>query len=177
MKQSESGFVFCWALFFVPVFPSSSDQLHVLRLGKEEKMSYNNGYEKKEFIRRHVEMRKEYQDAGMDEALIEDIFIYDWEIQKSERVYREHCAGADEACREATSEDEYFAGEGDWPEQLEDERLYRIVSQLTADQKHILWLYAFEGKTQEEIAKELGVNQSAIAKRLNRIRNKFKSFK
>lgn len=137
-------------------------------------MSYNNGYEKKEFIRRHEKMRKEYQDAGMDEAAIKDIFIYDWELQKKERVYREHCVYFGNSCTECAYEDEYFSDENNWLEHIEDKGLHKIASSLTEEQKHILWLYAFEGRTQEEIAIILGINRVTVAKRLERIRKKFK---
>ena len=39
-------------------------------------MHFNDGYERKKFIREHEKMRKEYRQAGMNDTQIDKIFLY-----------------------------------------------------------------------------------------------------
>ena len=41
-------------------------------------MHFNDGYERKKFIKKHEKMRKEYRKAGMSEEEIDEIFLYDF---------------------------------------------------------------------------------------------------
>ena len=53
-------------------------------------MHFNDGYERKKFIREHEKMRKEYRQAGMSDAQIDEIFLYDWDRYKEQRNYCLH---------------------------------------------------------------------------------------
>ena len=53
-------------------------------------MGFNYGLEKKKFDKEWEKLRKEYLAAGMDEAAIEAMHEFDWDVFKSERIYCNH---------------------------------------------------------------------------------------
>ena len=53
-------------------------------------MGFNYGLEKKKFDGEWERLRREYAAAGMDEAAIEAMHEFDWQIFKRERTYCRH---------------------------------------------------------------------------------------
>lgn len=64
-------------------------------------MHFNDGYERKKFIREHEKMRKEYRQAGMSDAQIDEIFLYDWDRYREQRndcVHTRYIEQYEESC-------------------------------------------------------------------------------
>ena len=61
-------------------------------------------------------------------------------------------------------------------QEIENERLRKAIKQLTKEQQWIVEQVFFEGRTQVEIAKELGIDHTSIRDRLRVIYKKIKVF-
>ena len=141
-------------------------------------MHFNDGYERKKFIKEHEKMRKEYRQAGMSDAQIDEIFLYDWDRYKEQRnhcLHNRHIA-ENEEFESSGIEDEIYLRADNWHQAIENVNLYSAIMSLNDEQRLIIWLYAFEGLTQQEIGEFFGVSRSAIQKRINAIRKRIKIF-
>ncbi len=139
-------------------------------------MKFNDGYERKKFISEHEKMRKEYRKAGMSDEKIDEIFLYDWDRYKEQR---NHCLHNRyireyEEFGSITIEDEIYLRMDNWHEAIENISLYLAIMSLSDEQRYIIWLYAFEGLTQKEIAENFGISHFAVQKRIEVIRKKIK---
>ncbi len=141
-------------------------------------MHFNDGYERKKFIKEHEKMRKEYRKAGMSDDKIDEIFLYDWDRYKEQRnhcLHNRHIA-ENEEFESSGIEDEIYLRADNWHQAIENVNLYSAIMSLNDEQRLIIWLYAFEGLTQQEIGEFFGVSRSAIQKRINAIRKRIKIF-
>lgn len=141
-------------------------------------MHFNDGYERKKFIKEHEKMRKEYRKAGMSDDKIDEIFLYDWDRYKEQRnhcLHNRHMA-ENEEFESSGIEDEIYLRADNWHQAIENVNLYSAIMSLNDEQRLIIWLYAFEGLTQQEIGEFFGVSRSAIQKRINAIRKRIKIF-
>ena len=141
-------------------------------------MHFNDGYERKKFIKEHEKMRKEYRNAGMSDDKIDEIFLYDWDRYKEQRnhcLHNRHIA-ENEEFESSGIEDEIYLRADNWHQAIENVNLYSAIMSLNDEQRLIIWLYAFEGLTQQEIGEFFGVSRSAIQKRINAIRKRIKIF-
>ena len=141
-------------------------------------MHFNDGYERKKFIKEHKKMRKEYRKAGMSDDKIDEIFLYDWDRYKEQRnhcLHNRHIA-ENEEFESSGIEDEIYLRADNWHQAIENVNLYSAIMSLNDEQRLIIWLYAFEGLTQQEIGEFFGVSRSAIQKRINAIRKRIKIF-
>ena len=141
-------------------------------------MHFNDGYERKKFIKEHEKMRKEYRKAGMSDDKIDEIFLYDWDRYKEQRnhcLHNRHIA-ENEEFESSGIEDEIYLRADNWHQAIENVNLYLAIMSLNDEQRLIIWLYAFEGLTQQEIGEFFGVSRSAIQKRINAIRKRIKIF-
>ena len=59
---------------------------------------------------------------------------------------------------------------------LEVDRLHTALLQLPKEERALIYALFFDGKTESEVAKHLGVSRQAIQKRKNRILKKLKKF-
>ena len=141
-------------------------------------MHFNDGYERKKFIKEHEKMRKEYRKAGMSDDEIDEIFLYDWDRYKEQRNHCHHnrYIAENEEFESISIEDEIYLRADNWHQAIKNVNLYLAIMSLSDEQRLIIWLYAFEGLTQEEIKKFLGVSHSAIQKRIIAIRKRIKIF-
>ena len=156
-------------------------------------MSWNNGYETKSFRKRMERQAEEYRRLGMTEDQIRKIEVFDYEVFRSDKRYTKHTQWLDPITEEMDSElqssllkrcadrltvriepsmDEPFW----WINELEDECLWKAIESMTQTQKLILTLYAFEGKSQKEIAESFGRSQQDICKHLRCIKNKLHKY-
>ena len=141
-------------------------------------MHFNDGYERKKFIKEHEKMRKEYRKAGMSDDKIDEIFLYDWDRYKEQRnhcLHNRHIA-ENEEFESSGIEDEIYLRADNWHQAIENVNLYSAIMSLNDEQRLIIWLYAFEELTQQEIGEFFGVSRSAIQKRINAIRKRIKIF-
>ena len=116
-------------------------------------MHFNDGYERKKFIKEHEKMRKEYRKAGMSDDKIDEIFLYDWDRYKEQRnhcLHNRHIA-ENEEFESSGIEDEIYLRADNWHQAIENVNLYSAIMSLNDEQRLIIWLYAFEGLTQQEI--------------------------
>ena len=141
-------------------------------------MHFNDGYERKKFIKEHEKMRKEYRQAGMSDAQIDEIFLYDWDRYKEQRNYCIHTRYIEEyeEFESISTEEAFYLRAENWHQAIENVNLYSAIMSLNDEQRLIIWLYAFEGLTQQEIGEFFGVSRSAIQKRINAIRKRIKIF-
>ena len=141
-------------------------------------MHFNDGYERKKFIKEHEKMRKEYRKAGMSDDKIDEIFLYDWDRYKEQRnhcLHNRHIA-ENEEFESSGIEDEIYLRADNWHQAIENVNLYSAIMSLNDEQRLIIWLYAFEELTQQEIGEFFGVSRSAIQKKINTIRKRIKIF-
>ena len=123
-------------------------------------------------------MRKEYRKAGMSDDKIDEIFLYDWDRYKEQRnhcLHNRHIA-ENEEFESSGIEDEIYLRADNWHQAIENVNLYSAIMSLNDEQRLIIWLYAFEELTQQEIGEFFGVSRSAIQKRINAIRKRIKIF-
>jgi len=141
-------------------------------------MHFNDGYERKKFIKEHEKMRKEYREAGMTDEEIDEIFLYDWDWYKEQRNYCLHnrYIAENEEFESTSIEDAIYLRADNWHQAIENVNLYLAIMNLNDEQRLIIWLYAFEGLTQQEIGEFFGISRSAIQKRITVIRKRIKIF-
>lgn len=134
-------------------------------------MKFNYQTEKRKFDIRWDKLKKEYMDAGMDADAIEEMWQYDWNAFKKERVFSVHNqylsnidlqnngVNEDEGKNPLLNKfldtlainDKYFADVNQWIEKIESPSIVKQLKTLTDLQILILTNYVFEEKTQKEI--------------------------
>lgn len=161
-------------------------------------MGFNYGLEKKKFDLRWEKLRREYREAGMDEAAIEAMYEYDWQMFNADRAYFTHTQRMPEQCFEDDGDiacDDQSAllvkffdvfavlpqesGSGSrygWTEQIESEKLSKGLRRLSEQDIELLTLYVIEGYSVTEIAAMKGVSHPTISKKLKRIKNFLRNF-
>jgi len=156
-------------------------------------MKFNNGLEKKKFEIRWESMRKEYAEAGMSVYAINKMYEYDCKMYLNERKFCDHNQymssvnseneGGEDAI--AIRYEERFINEDvhweqwsryGWIENIDNVELYRYLKTLPEERLDLITMYVFEEKTQEEIAKILGISRSSVADRIARIKNNLKKY-
>ena len=56
------------------------------------------------------------------------------------------------------------------------ERIHKAIAKLEPQQKWLIYQVYFEGRTQSEIAREIGIDSGSVRHRMQRIREKLKKF-
>ncbi len=143
--------------------------------------------EKKRFEQEWAKLRREYAEAGMDDESIEQMYAFDLESFRSQRVYEAHTQPlpseylTDDGQGHSTlfqkfkrsmtsfSESDFFGPYG-WVETVEDQRLAACLKQLSREDLELLTRSAIDGYTQPEIARSIGCSQSVISRKLKRIK-------
>lgn len=151
-------------------------------------MGFNYAKEHRKFEAKWKKLRREYEEAGMDEDAIEQIYQFDLEVFCSERSYSNHTQplpdmhvsenAADHStllrkfeslsCEldELAYSDRYF-----WIDTIEKTELATKLKQLTRPELELLTLSAIYEYKQWEIAWLLGCHQSVVSRRLKKIKN------
>ena len=140
-------------------------------------MCWNDGYERRKFEARQKKQAEEYRALGMTEEQIKEMYEFDLEQYKSDRRYHMHTQpftssdfddGEDDES-ESTLLNKFFdeltviidsSSEHSrywWIEEIEDEELAYRVQCLSSDEIEMLTLLAFDGYTQAEAAKKMGI--------------------
>lgn len=161
-------------------------------------MEFNYGLEKKKFDRKWERLRGEYAAAGMDEASIEAMYEFDWQVFKRERTYCRHTQQipqqqfeddgdvAEEGCfalyMKYADSFSVAAAEVDkarrdsWLDEIGSEALAERLKKLCGSDLELLTLYVFEGYKVTEIARMQGVSQPVISKKISRLKKYLKNF-
>lgn len=155
-------------------------------------MSWNNGYERKQFDEDQEKQAVEYRKAGMSEEAIAAMHEFDEEAFHARRAWEEHKQDI-EAAKSNGEETEYeqtivqrffdrFTTAYDtygthsrhwWLQELNDPRLVKAIPKLTQDDIELLTLVVIEGYTQKECAVKLHIGRRAIGYRLKAVFDKF----
>ena len=159
-------------------------------------MSWNNGYERKKFEARQKKQAEEYKAQGMTEEQIKAMYEFDLEQYKSDRRYHLHTQpfsssdfddGEDDDS-ESTLLNKFFdeltvtidsSSEQSrywWIEEIEDEELAYRVKCLRSDEIEMLTALAFDGYTQAEAAKKMGIPYRTFKFKLHNIKDFLKKF-
>ena len=152
-------------------------------------MSFNYGYERKKFDAEQAKLREEYIAAGMSEEAIEEMYLFDLEeFRRRRRIANNESPMLDsdfeEGCEdeslsvylvrnmEAMSVTDIYhdSNRFGWLQEIEDIALYERLIQLSDESLEILTKYVFDGMTQSEIAKEKGIAQKNISKKIKKIK-------
>lgn len=156
-------------------------------------MSWNDGYERKNFMARMKKQAEEYRAAGMTEEQIQAMYEFDLGVYKSDRNYYSHTQeyeasdfeeGVDDSdnallnryFREfsVSYDDRYFC-ESDrfgWIESIDNPELARELHQMTLLDKEILTRTVFEGFKLNELVKALNVPYRTLKYHYSGIREK-----
>ena len=151
-------------------------------------MAWNNGLERKKFDEEQKRLAAEYRAAGMTEYQIEQMYQFDLDAFNSKRRFNEHTQQFPEDVLEESDDDksplfekflDSLSVELDlsdikdrywWIEEIEDEQLARKLKTLPIDDVELITQYVFEHRTQVEIAKQIGVSNVTIFKRIEKLK-------
>ena len=133
-------------------------------------MAYNHALEYRKFEAHQRRLRREYEQAGMREAEITAMYLFDLADFNRERRHQEHTRELPEDFGSPTD----FADEAHprlwWVEEVGDPALAARLKALSEADLELLTLYAMDGYTQPEIARQQGTTQQAISKKLARLK-------
>ncbi len=145
-------------------------------------MGFNYAKEKAEFDQQWAEIRKQYEELGMSQDVIEKIRSFDWDWFKSQRRYSNHLADLPEEVTVETIQQastETIPGDipasldsdpRQWLDEIEDEQLVRKLMQLSKDDIALLTHLVFEEYTQSEIAHQKAQKQQSISRQFQQIK-------
>lgn len=153
-------------------------------------MGFNYAVEKKKFERLWKKLRVEYAAAGMSDADIQKMYDFDWAIFRQERIYHLHTqefrmSMFDDLSPEQEDKsalmkkfleavsccDDYGTGsQYAWIEEINDSRISARLKELPPKDLDLLTRYAIGGYSQAELARQYGISQKNIHKKLQRIK-------
>ena len=153
-------------------------------------MEWNNGKERALFEKEQAQKRKEYLAAGMTEEQIQSLrsFDEDWyrkrrrEARHTQRLNITAFDEDDETqnpllkkfLHNFSVEDKHWENDRfDWIEQIENKQLYKAIKSLSDRDKEILSLLINDGFNETQAAKQLGVSQQAISKKIKKFQTIF----
>lgn len=161
-------------------------------------MSWNNGLERKKFKRKQEKQIEQYKSLGMTEEQINEIVAFDEEQFRSDRRYQEHTQDFSDSLFDADDGEDnghsplyslFFdqltetIDDGrdkmqpfSWVEDLQNTEMYNTVLSLREEDRMLLTLL-IEEKREVEIAEFFGVSQPAVAKRIRKIRERFRQLR
>jgi len=150
-------------------------------------MGFNYAKEKLRFDAEWLELAEEYRAAGFDEAGIQAMREFDWDVFRQRRTYEnrtqdlpsEAFDSADDVCSNLfkkystlTSgfDESEFSGRYDWIESIDNPVLAEKLKKLNDADKELLTLVAFDGYSQTEIAALQGCSKVVVCKKIKRIK-------
>lgn len=156
-------------------------------------MEWNNGKERALFEKEQAQKRKEYLAAGMTEEQIQSLRSFDEDWYRKRRREARHTQrlnitafdeddGDDETqnpllkkfLHNFSVEDKHWENDRfDWIEQIENKQLYKAIKSLSDRDKEILSLLINDGFNETQAAKQLGVSQQAISKKIKKFQTIF----
>ena len=140
-------------------------------------MGFNYGREKRKFDQEWERLQAEYEAAGMDEASILAIKLYDWQWFCSQRVYNDRVRPLSSECSQEarTAVDSGYHSRYSWILDVEDEGLSRRLQKLSQEDLELLTLMVVDGYRQADIARMKGCSRNAVYKKLKKIKKLLKN--
>ncbi len=154
-------------------------------------MSFNNGFERKQFNREQKRLAKKYRRVGMSETDIQAMHEYDLEVFRQYRRDREHAADPSDMMTtdESTGDSRYmdmdelpadaplvkYGNRYSWIDDINDPALHEAIVAMKQDYIEIITLM-MEGYQQNDITKTIGIAPSTLNEKIMRIREKLKKF-
>lgn len=155
-------------------------------------MKFNYAAEKIKFDREQEKLAKQYREAGMSEEAIQEMYDYDYEQFKKQRVFCQHNQYLDVDSSFVDSErssllakfmhemstEMSFAKEDErnsWIEDVTDEHLYELLHNLKEADLELITMLVIEGYTVVEVARLKEVSHQAISKRWKKIQKNMKN--
>lgn len=155
-------------------------------------MKFNYATEKIKFDREQEKLAKQYREAGMSEEAIQEMYAYDYELFKKQRVFCQHNQYLDVDSSFVDSErssllakfmhemsvEMTFAKEDErhsWIEDVTDEHLYEALHNLTEADLDLITMLVIEGYTVVEVARLKEMSHQAISKRWKKIQKNMKN--
>ena len=137
-------------------------------------MSYNKARAEKKWLKWKETEEKQLRELGVDEAIIQRLHMYDWEVFKSDRRYYEKLSDTDmypvaeEKPRRIHTVQELL-------DEIENECL---LTALQAEDEMTLEivLYKLDGYTNDDISKKCGISANAVKLRMWKFKKKLKKF-
>jgi DNA-directed RNA polymerase specialized sigma subunit len=158
------------------------------------KMGFNYGLEKRKYDAEWAKKRIEYVKAGMEQAAIDEMYEFDMEEFRNNRIFALHnqavlpeCfSDEDESdkssiinkfCKPTDIFDDYIStSRYGWIEDIDDTALYKKLKQMSEEDLELLTLLIFDDFNQSELSRLKGLNQSVYSRKLKRIKNYLKNF-
>ena len=154
-------------------------------------MSFNNGFERKQFNREQKRLAKKYRRVGMSETDIQAMHEYDLEVFRQYRRDREHAADPSDMMTtdESTGDSRYmdmdelpadaplvkYGNRYSWIDDINDPALHEAIVAMKQDYIEIITLM-MEGYAQRDIARKMCVDNAAICRKVKRIKNILNDF-
>ena len=154
-------------------------------------MGFNYGLEKKKFDSEWLRLKREYEAAGMEESVIQEMYEFDLKSFRRRRVDAVHEQSYDISFPATTAIssvdtnslhprlrpvlstiDEYSYGDEcfDWIDTVSNERLYERLLLLSREDKQLLTMIVKDGLSQADIARSYHCSRVAVAKKIKRIK-------
>ncbi|MDE6232815.1 MAG: sigma-70 family RNA polymerase sigma factor [Lachnospiraceae bacterium] len=138
-------------------------------------MSFNYGREEKKWRLWKEAEEKQLRNLGVSEDTIEQLHTHDWAVFNSDRRYYRRLQDAGtylEEFAEETAQPEVRTVE-DFLDSIENQHLYHVLIKVDKLTLQIV-VMKMQGYSTHDIASLLGMNEQAIYKRVNRLKEKIK---
>lgn len=141
-------------------------------------MAYNHGREERKWRIWKENEEKILRECGVSESIIEEIRNYDRAVFNSDRRFYRRLNDVGEYIEDTADQEQVAEVQTvmELLDEIENEALYQTL--LTVD-KHTLQiaLLKMQGYSTKEIVARTGLTEKAVYKRLDRLREKLKSFR
>ena len=154
-------------------------------------MSFNNGFERKQFNREQKRLAEKYRKAGMSETDIQAMHEYDLEVFRQYRRDREHAADPSDMMTndESTGDSRYmdmdefpadaplvkYGNRYSWIDEIDNPELHKAIVAMKPSYIEIITLM-MEGYQQNDIAKIMHVDNAVICRKVTRIKKTLNNF-
>ena len=154
-------------------------------------MSFNNGFERKQFNKQQERQAAQYRKAGMSEANIQAMREYDNSVFCQYRRDKEHSVDPSDMTTtdESTGDSRYmdmdelpadapliqYGSRYSWIDEIDDPELHKAIVAMKPDYIEIITLM-MEGYQQNDIARITGISSPTLNDKVRRIREKLKKF-
>lgn len=149
-------------------------------------MGWNNGEKKREFIKKEMEMLEICEKHGMSTERLKKLFEEDYKAFKKDRCFYQHIQPLEvptddyeeelqnslfqkffdemTIIPEIDQEQEFW-----WMDEIENERLFKAINEMSLRKRMLLQLIVYEGYDQNTAAEILGITQPAVHKHMKQI--------
>lgn len=139
-------------------------------------MGYNHFIAEKHFKEEWSKLIKQYEEVGMSQEIIHEIYQYDREVFNSDRRYMEHTVKVEFEGQVTFLEESVHRHRLAWIDEIADEKLAEAISQMKYEDLDMLTMLVFEGYKGKEIAELKGVSPQAISKKIKKLKKFLENF-